>query len=137
MKIELHVPDFEPARLFYKKLGFDIVWERAHEGRASYLVMKREDNILCFWCGGHEIYDHSYFKNFPRNTPPGYGVEIILQIQDPESLYKTMKDDVSVVSPYQQKPWGLYDFRVKDPYGFYLRITSIHDITIMKDAIAR
>jgi hypothetical protein len=92
--LELHVPDFEIVKKFYNRLGFETVWERPPERFKGYLVMRWEDNILCFWCGSPDIKNHPYFETFPPQT----------------------------------KPWGLEDFRLKDPNGFYLRITPVHDI---------
>lgn len=63
--IELHVPDFEKAKEFYIKLGFEVAWERKPEDFKGYLVLKHGDNILCFWPGNEKVYNHPYFKNFP------------------------------------------------------------------------
>ena len=46
--LELHVPDFEKVKDYYGKLGFKVVWERKPEGFKGYLIMRLEDNVLCF-----------------------------------------------------------------------------------------
>ncbi len=38
--LELHVPDFQKTKEYYKKLGFEIVWERPPEGFKGYLILK-------------------------------------------------------------------------------------------------
>lgn len=53
--LELHIPDFEKAKDYYGKLGFEVVWERKPEGFKGYLVFKMLDNVLCFW-GGTSIF---------------------------------------------------------------------------------
>jgi len=84
--IELSVPDFEKAKDFYTKLGFEVVWEEPPKGMNGYMVMKYGRNILCFFCGNEEVFNHPYFKNFPKDTIRGYGVEISLPIENIDSL---------------------------------------------------
>ncbi len=128
MMLELHVPDFEKIKAFYGALGFKKVWERAPDGFKGYLVMQMEDNILCFWCGNESVADHPYFSTFPKSAPLGKGVEVVLTTAHLDEVYAQLKGDACVVEEMETKPWGLRDFRVKDPYGYYLRITSPHDI---------
>jgi uncharacterized glyoxalase superfamily protein PhnB len=87
-----------------------------------------EDNILCFWGGNDEVYEQSYFKSFPRGTKRGYGVEVVLMVTDVESYYRKVKEFATVISPLSLRPWGLKDFRVVDPFGYYLRITSLYNV---------
>jgi uncharacterized glyoxalase superfamily protein PhnB len=126
--IELHVPDFEEVKEYYGRLGFDVMRETKPEGKQGYLVLKMEENILAFWAGNESVYEQSYFKRFPRNTKRGYGVEIVLMVADVESYYEQVKDVANVVAPLASRPWGLKDFRIEDPFGYYIRITSIHNV---------
>lgn len=126
--IELHVNDFSKAKSFYNQLDFQPVWERSPEGHKGYLVLKCEDNILCFWGGNKEIYTHEYFKKFPENTPTGYRVEIVLTLTQYKEIYNKLIYLNCIVEPLKMKPWGLEDFRLIDPFGFYIRITSPHNI---------
>ena len=97
--------------------------------------MEMDENILTFWGGNEEIYRQPYFKQFPKETPRGYGVEIILMVDNIESYYRQVKDSVEVFEELTLWPWGLKDFRIKDPFGFYLRITEKHDITDPRYAV--
>lgn len=133
--VELHVPDFELIKSYYGSLGFEIVWEREPEEHKGYLVMKLQDNIICFWAGNDQVYEQAYFKQFPKDTPRGYGVEVVIQAEDVEGLYKQCKDIANVVEPLKVQPWGLSDFRAVDPAGYYLRFTSKHDILDSKYAV--
>ena len=128
IQIELHVPDFEKVKDFYGKLGFEVVWERKPEDKKGYLVMKRDSNILCFWPGTEQVTEQSYFKNFPADTKRGFGVEIVIMVEDIETLYKNAETFCKIVDPLQKQPWDLKDFRVEDPFGFYIRFTEPHDI---------
>lgn len=133
--LELHVPDFHKVKSYYGKLGFRIIWERKPEGFKGYLVIKMENNILCFWAGNEHVYDQPYFKPFPKNTKRGYGVEIVLMVKDIEAYYKKVKSVANVVEPLVLQPWGLKDFRCKDPFGYYLRFTSYHNILDKGNAV--
>lgn len=64
--IELHVSDFDRVRDFYEKLGFKEVWSYPPKEQSGYLVMKRSDSILGFFCGNEEVYNHPFFKRFPK-----------------------------------------------------------------------
>lgn len=133
--LELHVPSFGPVKDFYGKLGFEVVWERQPEGHKGYLVIKRDQNILCFWAGNEHVWDQEYFSKWPRDTKRGYGVEIVLMVDDVEALYAQVSTFAKVVEELKVKPWGLKDFRVEDPFGYYLRITSYHNILDPANAV--
>lgn len=127
--VELHVPDFGTAKRFYGGLGFIVVWERQPKNpNTKYLVMKRGTSILNFYSGTNEVYNHSYFKKFPRTTPRGYGVEIIIPVDGIESFYKevSIKYEKNIVKSLGQVS-SHPDFRIIDPFGFYLRFVERYD----------
>lgn len=128
LQLELHVEDFKPIKEYYGKLGFEIVWERPPEEFKGYMVLQREDVIICFWCGNKNVYRQPYFKQFSCDTPRGYGVEIIIMVKDINNYYKQIMDFANIVEPLQKQPWGLWDFRAVDPAGYYLRFTTEHDV---------
>lgn len=133
--LELHVPDFEKVKEYYGKLGFEVIWERDPEGFKGYLILKMGDNILCFWAGNERVYEQPYFKRFPKSTKRGYGVEIVLMVDGVEEYYLKVKDFANVVEELVLQPWGLKDFRVEDPFGYYLRITTYHNILDDENAV--
>ena len=72
-------------------------------------------------------------SNLPDDHPiqsrskerPGRGVEIVLEVNDIEEMYQyVITQNWPVSDQLQHQPWGLTDFRVLDPDGYYLRITS-------------
>lgn len=128
IQIELHVPDFEKVKEFYGKLGFEVVWERKPQEKKGYLVIKKDDNILCFWPGNEFVKQQSYFKNFSTDTKRGYGVEIVIIVNDIDELYKSATTFAKIVEPLHVQPWDLKDFRIEDPFGFYIRFTEPHNI---------
>jgi lactoylglutathione lyase len=133
--LELHVPDFAPAKEFYQKLGFSIVWERKPDGHKGYVVMKHDGSILCFWAGNEEVYTQSYFKQFPNDTPRGYGVEIVYTVPNIEEYFEKVKTFATVSQSLEVRPWGLRDFRIIDPFGYYIRVSEEHDIRDKRFAV--
>lgn len=136
LQLELHVEDFEPIKDYYTKLGFTIVWERKPEQFKGYLVIDMQGNSLCFWGGNNYVYEQPHFRQFPHATPRGYGVEVVVMVEDIESYYEKVKGFANVVEPLTKKPWGLWDFRAVDPAGYYLRFTTEHNILDESNAVA-
>jgi len=120
--IELHVPDFKKAIGFYSRLGFKLLWRTE-----DYLVMRRKRSVLNFYGGSQKVYSHSYFGRFKKTTKCGYGVEIIIPVDQVERFYNRVRKFAKIVQPLQLKKWGRRDFRIVDPFGFYLRITERYE----------
>lgn len=117
--IELHVPDFAKAVGFYSKLGFKVLWRTE-----DYLVMRRRRSVLNFYGDSSKIYRHTYFGRFNPKTKTGYGVEIIIPIDGLSQFYRRVRRVIRILEPLKLRRWGRRDFRVVDPFGFYLRITE-------------
>ena len=133
--LELHVTNFDKVKEYYEKLGFEVIWERKPEGFKGYLILKMCDNILCFWAGNEYVYEEPYFRRLPKSTKRGYGLEIIIMVDNVERYYSKVKGFANVVEELTLQPWGLKDFRVVDPFGFYLRFTTLHNILNPKYAV--
>jgi uncharacterized glyoxalase superfamily protein PhnB len=135
LQLELHVLSFDLVKSYYGSMGFKKVWEREPDGAKGYLVMKLDQTTLCFWSGTEAIYDQTYFKRFPKDTPRGYGVELVIIVDDIDAYYEKVKDVANVVESLVEQPWGLKDFRTADPFGYYLRFTSKHNILDESNAV--
>lgn len=135
IQLELHVPDFDAVEEFYAKLGFKIVWKRQKHDSGDYMVMQRAGTIINFWPGNDHVWQQSYFKNFPKDTKRGYGVEIVYSATDIQNYYEEVKLFANIVEPLVKRPWGRWDFRFEDPFGYYFRVTEPHDITDPKKAV--
>lgn len=133
--LEIHVPDFEKVKDYYGKIGFNVQWERKPEGFKGYLIMNMNQNILCFWAGNEHVYENFYFSKFPREVQRGLGIEIVVMVDNIEEYYEKVKGVANVIEPLQLRPWGLQDFRTADPFGYYLRFTTPHDIFDPENAV--
>ncbi len=133
--VELHIPDFQVAKDFYSQLGFVVVMEDLPtEKDKGYMTMKRfdglGDTLVAFYGGDERVYGHSFFKRFPPKTQRGYAVEITVPVKNITDFYmkilETSKEfivqELKVVEDHKMT-WK--DFRMVDPFGFYLRFTDL------------
>lgn len=135
--IELHVPDFQKVKDFYGKLGFIVtMYDEPNEKEQGYLTMTRKDKVgntmLNFYGSDERVYTQSFFKQFSKETPRGFGVEITIPVSGIEELYQqismTLKDNiVREITELKDHDFKWKDFRMVDPFGFYLRFTEIID----------
>jgi hypothetical protein len=135
--IELHIPNFQLARNFYNMFGFtEFRYDPVSGGNSDlgYLVLSRNDEIgethLNFYGDKDKVSQHSYFRDFPTDTPRGYEVEITIPVSDVKKLWEEVKDKLTekqIAQPLTLKRWNKWDFRVADPFGFYIRFTELVD----------
>jgi catechol 2,3-dioxygenase-like lactoylglutathione lyase family enzyme len=135
--LELHIPDFDKARRFYEIFGFSQVSYDPTSGGGSdlgYMVIARSDpvgrTLINFYGDKEKVSKHAHFKDFPENTPRGYEVEITIPVEDVEKLWEHVikrLDPSQISQPLTLKRWGKKDFRVIDPFGFYVRFTELVD----------
>jgi uncharacterized glyoxalase superfamily protein PhnB len=56
---------------------------------------------------------------------PGRGVEIVLEVDDVDTVYQHVRSEGWPRSAeLRRQPWGLTDFRLLNPDGYYWRVTS-------------
>lgn len=134
--IELHVPDFAVVKEFYSELGFRIISEDPKGNYPGYLVMQREDGlgstILNFYGDDERVYQQAYFKKFSPETPRGYEVEVTIPVSNIDEFYRQVCKNLKakmvqdlIEKKDDKTSW--HDFRLVDPFGFYLRFTELID----------
>ncbi|RNI19514.1 VOC family protein [Flexivirga caeni] len=61
--------------------------------------------------------------------PRGVGLEMVVEVDDVDLAYANAAPHAEScggsVEPLADQPWGLRDFRLVDPDGYYLRVTSL------------
>jgi hypothetical protein len=132
--LELHVPSFKPVREFYKQFGFEELSYDPTSGGGSdlgYMVLIRRDSVgdtmINFYGDKDKVAKHAHFKDFPTDTPRGYAVEITVVVSDVEGLWQAVEPNLAkdiISQPLTVKRWGKKDFRLVDPFGFYVRFTE-------------
>jgi catechol 2,3-dioxygenase-like lactoylglutathione lyase family enzyme len=120
LRLELFVKNLASSADFYSRvLGFEI-GEGQLEGYTPITRGKVQLglNLLSGLPDGHPVQSR-------ENERLGRGIEIVLEVGDIEGSYQHVLDqDWPLSNTLQRQPWGLTDFRILDPDGYYLRITS-------------
>ena len=121
LRLELFVTDMDASIAFYRRvLGFELV--------------RREWDYASV-CSGNVTFglgpvaklpaEGGYFTQARLAADRGSGVEIVLEVDDVRACYEQVTaSGHPVFEPLQERPWGLIDFRIVDPDGYYLRITA-------------
>lgn len=119
--VELHVADVDRSIAFYEVLGFRVgrrwgEWARLDRPGGGELVIQGDAYVR-----GHE----HYFTPHIDRSPRGVGVEITLEVDDVDAVYAAAGTaGLTVVKPIQDRDWKARDFRLADPDGFFVRVTS-------------
>ena len=121
LRLELFVSDLQKSVEFYTRvLGFERL-----EGQADYVPVR--SGSVVFGLGPAEnLSKRHYFNPELQTARRGLGAEIVLEVDDVQAFFAKVKASgyKQIVSPLRAQSWGLTDFRVADPDGYYLRITS-------------
>jgi predicted lactoylglutathione lyase len=135
--IELHVPDLKIVKDFYSKLGFEVSMDnKSNEKELGYLTMTRKDSLgntmLNFYGGDERVYNQSFFRQFPKETKKGYATSITIPTDNIEEIYRMasmyLKENiVRELKELEDHGHKWKDFRMADPFGFYLRFTELID----------
>lgn len=122
IRLELFTTDIEKSVNFYTKvLGFTMAGEKINK---SYQPVKKGNVVIGIGPINKLSKDHHFDPNL-KNTQKGYGVEIVMEVVDIKELYEQVKSSgYPLHGPLRMQSWGLEDFRLVDPDGYYLRITS-------------
>ena len=90
----------------------------------SYQPVKRGNVVIGIGPLNKLSNDHHFNPNI-KNNQKGYGVEIVLEVSNINEVYEQVKSSgYPIDGPLKMQNWGLEDFRLIDPDGYYLRITS-------------
>ncbi|UWU25929.1 VOC family protein (plasmid) [Rhizobium sp. CB3060] len=119
LRLELFVASVRKSADFYCRfLGFQI------SGHSSdgYTKLINGDAVIGINSVEALGQDHPLYAH--QNERLGRGVEIVLSVDDVDFAYEVARKEQCDVSDLASRPWGLRDFRVTDPDGYYIRVTS-------------
>ncbi len=98
------------------------------------MVLKRDDSVgrslINFYGNKEKVSKHSRFSEFSADTPRGYAVEITIIVSDIDKLWNEVREKLEpkhISQTLKLKRWGKKDFRVIDPFGFYIRFIELVD----------
>lgn len=117
LRIELFPADLDAFADFYVRvLGFEIVDDRRHHN-IPYVAVQR-DSVRIGALPAWEAVDPA-----DRGVPTG--AELVLEVDDVVSeRNRVVAAGWPLSSDLTDQPWALSDFRLFDPDGYYLRITT-------------
>jgi catechol 2,3-dioxygenase-like lactoylglutathione lyase family enzyme len=120
LRVELFVSDVSRSAAFYREvLGF----ETLREAPSGYTSIGRQGAVL----GLIDIAQVP--ERHPARPKPGHaaglGVELVVVVEDVAAVHaRAAASGQAEVSALVAQPWGLTDFRIVDPDGYYVRITG-------------
>lgn len=117
LRIELFPDDLDAFVDFYTRaLGFTLAEDRRESASPYAAVVQGTVRI-----GAVPAWEQT--DRTVRAVPAG--VEIVLEVEDVTAAHRRVLDaGYPVAQGLEKRPWGLTDFRVHDPAGYYLRVTG-------------
>jgi len=120
IRLELFAKDVQASVAFYR----DVLGFTPGKGWGEYVPVT--SGIVTLGIGpASGLSEQHYFRPEVTAERAGLGVEIVLEVDDVHTLYeKVQASGYPIETPLKERPWKLTDFRVADPDGYFLRITS-------------
>jgi lactoylglutathione lyase len=117
LRIEIFPVDLDATVEFWTRaLGF-VIEKDERATSAPYVSLRRGDAFV-----GAVARDRA--PDVAARRPP-VGVEIVLEVDDLDQARAALDEaGVAVEEDLTDRPWGLRDFRVVDPDGYYVRVTT-------------
>jgi lactoylglutathione lyase len=116
LRCELFPADLDACVDFYVRvLGFTLV--RDERSAAHPYVGLVRDQVRLGLAGRPAVN--------PAHRRPPTGTELVLEVDDLDAEYSRIRaTGYTVAEDLAQQPWGLRDFRLLDPGGYYWRLTD-------------
>lgn len=114
LRIEIFVADLDRTVTFYERLGFELT------GRSD-----ARPRYAAFRLGHARVGAAEADPVDPALRAVPIGTEIVLEVDNIGGERDRLVDaGVDLATDLQRRPWGLEDFRLSDPDGYYYRFTS-------------
>jgi predicted enzyme related to lactoylglutathione lyase len=119
VRFELFVHDLERSIRFYRDaFGFTEAPRRSDDYVAVVNHGARIGlSTFAALPAGHHFCDGAAMRS-------GVGVEIVFEVDDLRYFAERARALGAILEPLRRRPWGLDDFRVLDPDGYYIRVTT-------------
>ncbi|MBY2951881.1 VOC family protein [Rhizobium leguminosarum] len=119
LSLELFVESLEKSLDFYRRaLGFEIKGSPS----TDYTMLKNGDAVIAI--NSRSVLSTDHPLRIDTGQRAGLGIEIVLKVADVEDAYRAAKESGWPLSDLALQPWGLRDFRLVDPDGYYVRVTG-------------
>ena len=122
LRLELFVEDMDAAIDFYTRV---LRLELIRNEPGYYASLRKGAVVLGLVPISKLPGEGGYFTRDIADHRRGLGVEIVLEVDNVDAVHgHVLFSGHLVFEPLQERPWGLRDFRIVDPDGYYLRLTS-------------
>jgi lactoylglutathione lyase len=120
VRYEIFPDDLDATVDFYTRvLGFSVTKDQ-RDAPEGYVALRRD--AVDVGAVRREV------PGAPAERRPPVGTEIVLEVDDlAGERSRVAAAGWPVEEDVQRRPWGLSDFRILDPAGYYLRVTSRAD----------
>ncbi|EMY5504606.1 VOC family protein [Bacillus sp. FSL L8-0642] len=117
-RVQLYVNDIEKSLLFYEEvIGLKLYKKGMHAARFNH------DQFSLLLVNDSKLNENHYFYN--RKEMKGNGFELIIVVDRLEDVYERCKEKgCKIQEEIQTYSWETRGFKVVDPDGYFLRITS-------------
>lgn len=114
MRVEIFPGDVDVTTAFYERLGFRVSGRK--DGPPRYVSIRM---------GTVRIGVREAEPVDPARRAHPVMTEMVIEVDDVHALRDQIVDQgIILTADLHQQAWGLTDFRVTDPDGYYLRFTS-------------
>jgi lactoylglutathione lyase len=122
-KFELATTDPSRDTAFYAKLGFSVV------AKTSYGYVTLQSGPVVIALSPVASIDSHDTASLSKLRRPPVGVEIVLYTtENLEKKHARLRSLGLKPTDIRLQPWGVRDFRITDPGGYYIRISEGHAI---------
>lgn len=119
-RVELYVDEIEQSIQFYENIiGLELSGRNERCGRFNY------DCFSLLLTAKSSLEDDHYFNKKANSNIKGNGFELIIVVNKLEDVYQRCLDASYLIEvDTETYPWGMRGFKIADPDGYFLRITS-------------
>jgi len=116
LRVEIFVADLDQTVIFYELLGFETLGRS--DGPPRYAALR---------LGQARVGAAEATPIDPALRAVPTGTEIVIDVDDIHEVRdRVVAAGLKLEADLQARPWGLEDFRLSDPDGYYYRFTSRH-----------
>jgi lactoylglutathione lyase len=117
LRCELFPDDLDTSVAFYVDvLSFRVIRDE-RSAPAPYVALRRGD--VGVGLAARPAPEH------PTLRRPPTGVELVLEVDDLDAVHAhVLTSGWPLAEDLTDRPWGLRDFRLVDPHGYYWRVTT-------------
>ena len=119
-RVELYVKDIEESLKFYQDIiGLKMYGRNERCGRFNY------DCFSLLITSESVLDEEHYFNKKAKSDSKGNGFELIIVVDELEKVYQRCLDNnYPIEVDVEEYPWKMRGFKLADPDGYFLRITS-------------